>query len=179
MLRFDKATYLSLFFRFILSERLSNSLWELWESMLINIVSILIYNFIEFIILLYTFSVICFAWHKECIIRLISFSKFSDVLPTFTCAKAIGNLWSICVGLNSLSCLWSDTVESKTLATWSEILISPFSCFLNENISLSKALWIFWHPLGSIIVFLKVSTFFSFNCFFRFCRFFKNISIIF
>ena len=50
------------------------------------------YNFIEFIILLYTFLVIYFDRYKEYIICLISFSKFSDVLATFTCASAIGHL---------------------------------------------------------------------------------------
>ena len=35
-------------------------------------------------------------------ICLISFSKFSDVLPAFTCASAIGNLGSICLGVNIL-----------------------------------------------------------------------------
>ena len=34
---------------------------------------------------------------------LISFSKFSDVLPAFTCARAIGSLRSICLGVNILS----------------------------------------------------------------------------
>ena len=35
-------------------------------------------------------------------ICLILFDKFSDVLPTFTCASAIGNLCSICLGVNIL-----------------------------------------------------------------------------
>ena len=58
MLRFDKATYLSLLFKFILLKRLSNSLQEsdvLLFSELINVVSILSYKFIEFIILLHSF----------------------------------------------------------------------------------------------------------------------------
>ena len=50
------------------------------------------YNFIAFIKLLYTFLVISFARYKEYMIRLISFSKLSDVLPAFICANAIGNL---------------------------------------------------------------------------------------
>ena len=50
-----------------------------------NIVSTLFYNFIEFIILLYTYLVFSFARYKEYIICLISFSKFSDVLPAFIC----------------------------------------------------------------------------------------------
>ena len=36
-------------------------------------------------------------------IFLVSFSKFSDVLPAFTCARAINNLLGICVGVNILS----------------------------------------------------------------------------
>ena len=95
MLRFDKVTYLSFLFKFILSVTLSQSLRGsdvLLFSQFINIVSILFYNFIEFIILLYTFLVISFCRYKEYIICLISFSKFSDVLPAFSCTRAIGNL---------------------------------------------------------------------------------------
>ena len=94
MLRFDETTDLSFFFRTILSARLSNSLRGSDVPLFlefINIVSILFYTFIEFIILLYTFLVISFAQYKECIICLISFSKFSDALPAFTYASAIGN----------------------------------------------------------------------------------------
>ena len=84
-------------------------LWDLtrlWESSVllfsefINIVSILFYNVIEFIILLYTSLVTSFSRYKEYIISLISFCKFLDVLPTFTCARAIGNVWTIWFGLN-------------------------------------------------------------------------------
>ena len=77
---------------------MSNSLWRL-----INIVSIPFYNFIWFIILLYTFLVISFSQYKEYMIFLISFNMFSDVLSAFTCASAIDNLWSICLGVNILS----------------------------------------------------------------------------
>ena len=102
MLRFGKGIYLSLLFKFILLERLSNSLWGsdvLPFSEFINIVSILFYNFIEFIILLYTVLGFSFTRDKEYIICLTSFSKFSDVLPVFTCASATGNLWSLCLGV--------------------------------------------------------------------------------
>ena len=68
MLKFDKATYLSLLFKSVLSaERLSNSLWEsddLLFSEFKNIISILLYNFIEFIRILYTLLVISFARFK-------------------------------------------------------------------------------------------------------------------
>ena len=60
MLRFDKATYLSILFKFILSVRWSNSQrrsdFPLFLEF-IHIVSILFYNFIDFIILLYIFLV--------------------------------------------------------------------------------------------------------------------------
>ena len=58
------------------------------------------YTFPEFIMLLYTFSVVFFAQYKEYMICLIPFSTFPDVLPAFTCAGATGNPWSICLGLN-------------------------------------------------------------------------------
>ena len=99
----DKVTYLLLLFKFVLSKRLSNSLWGsdvLLFLEFIYIVSILLYNFIEFIIMLYSFFVISFVRYKEYTICLISFNKFSDELPTFTCARAIGNLWSICLEVN-------------------------------------------------------------------------------
>ena len=76
------------------------------------------YVFIEFIILLYTFIVISFARYKEYMISLISFSKFSEVLPGFTCARTSGNFGSTFLGGNILrpsSCfildLASDTSE--------------------------------------------------------------------
>ena len=54
---------------------------------------------------LYTFLVICFARYKEYIICMTSFSKFSDELPAFVCVRATGNLSSICLELNILSCV--------------------------------------------------------------------------
>ena len=68
MLKCDKATHLSLLCAFILSERMSNSMYGsdvLLFSEFINMVSVLFYNFIEFIILLYTFLVISFVQCKE------------------------------------------------------------------------------------------------------------------
>ena len=53
-------------------------------------------------------------------ICLISFSKFLDVLTDFTCAGVIGNLGSICLGVNIFSCLWLKTLQLETL--WSETL---------------------------------------------------------
>ena len=93
MLRFGKATYLSLLFKFILSERFSNSLRGsnvLVFSELINIVSTLFYNSFEMIIFLYTFLVISFALYKEYMICLISFSKFSDAISAFFVQMLLG-----------------------------------------------------------------------------------------
>ena len=51
-------------------------------------------------------------------ICLISFNKFSDVLPAVNCARAVGNLWSICWGVSILRpspyfalCLTSDAIK--------------------------------------------------------------------
>ena len=65
---FDEVTYLSLFFEFALSVRLSDNLRGsvvLIFSELINIASILYYIYVEFIMLLYIFLVISFSQNKE------------------------------------------------------------------------------------------------------------------
>ena len=50
MLWFDKATYLSFLLKYILSEILSNNLWDVLLCLEFkNVVPILFYNFIEFI----------------------------------------------------------------------------------------------------------------------------------
>ena len=74
------------------------------------------YTFIEIIMLIYTFLVISFAQYKESMICVISCSKFSDVVPAFTCAS-IGNLWSICLGVNILRLEWSEAFFSETWKT--------------------------------------------------------------
>ena len=89
----------------------------------IYVVSILFYKFTEFILLLYTFLVSYFAQYKEHMIWQISFSKFSNVLTAFTCASAIGNLWSTCLGVNILRC-----ELSETLALWGDIPRRSFPC---------------------------------------------------
>ena len=139
MLRFDKVTCLSLLHNSILSERLINSLWKMDVLLyleFINIVSILCYTFIEFIILLYTFSVIYFAQFKEYVVWRISFCKFSDLLLGFICNSAIGNLWSIYLGINILRLEQSDTSSTLTdILGWPESLAG-----FNGNISLLEAL---------------------------------------
>ena len=100
MLKFGRTAYSSVLFKFSLSERLSNSLWISYILLFlefINIVSIVLYNFIELIILLYKFLIISFDRYKEYFIWRISFSKFSGVLLTFPYAKAVDNPWSICL----------------------------------------------------------------------------------
>ena len=46
-------------------------------------------------------------------ISMILFSKFSGVVPAFICARAIGNLWSTCLGVNILRLEWSDILSEK------------------------------------------------------------------
>ena len=118
MLRFDKGLYLSLLFNFNLSERFSESLWGsdvLLFPELINIISILLYTFIEFIILLYIFSVIYFTHYKGYMTWRNSFSKFLHVLPAFTCARATRNLWSICLRVNILIYFLCDAFNGNIL----------------------------------------------------------------
>ena len=47
----------------------------------------------------------------------ILFSKFWYVLPAFTCTSAIGILRSICLEINILIHLSSNTLRSQTIAT--------------------------------------------------------------
>ena len=115
----------------MLSEISSNCLWRsdvLPSSEFKNITSILFYTFIEFIMFLYAFLVISFFQYKEYIIYLILFSNFSKVLSAFTCASAIGNLWSICWRIKILRFEWSETLSEK-----------PVPSIFTGNIPLSKA----------------------------------------
>ena len=103
--------------------------------------------------MLYNFSVTSFVRCKKHMICLISVSKFSDVFPAFTCGNNIGNLWSICLGVNILGLEWLETRSQiavpsvfignvfpskapRTLSLLSERLykflrISFFSCFFS------------------------------------------------
>ena len=140
-------------------------------SELINLASISYYTFIEFFILLYTFLVISFAWYKEYNIGRISFDKFSDVLTACTCARVIGYLLSICLGLlNSkipfkrLVCFLStsfivilplQTLSPKDLHVWTcrkswiYLLVLCFKSF--QSISSSNFLILLYSFLISIL----------------------------
>ena len=50
-----------------------------------------------------------------------------DALPAFSCARATGDLWSICLGVNILRLEWSETLYEK-----------PVSLNFIGNILLSK-----------------------------------------
>ena len=91
---------------------------------------------------------------------LTNFSKFLNVLPAFTFARAIANLLSICLGANIWSCLPSEVLDMQV--TPSKLLVSPFPCFCFGNVPPSKASRTFCLPLRSIIAFLRVSPFFIF-----------------
>ena len=94
------------------------------------------------------FLVISFDWYKEYMICLILFSKFSDVLLPITWTRAIGNLWSICLGVNILNRV--DKSEGRP---------SPCAAFVG-NIPLFKALrvnsWPYWK---SVCTFRSISLF--------------------
>ena len=67
-------------------------------------------------------------------ICLISLSKFSDALPAFTGARAIGNLGSICLGVN----IFNRVAKA-------EGRLFPYVSFIG-NIPLLKALRIISRP---------------------------------
>ena len=97
-------------------------------------------------------------------ICLTLLSKFSDVLLAFTCARAIGNFWSIYLGVNILGLDWSEFrlftssffFELIWLQKHQELSLSFFlslSLFLSPSLSL---------PSQSAYKFLRVSFFFGF-----------------
>ena len=95
----------------------------------------------QFVILLYnyTFITILFfilLFHIFCILLYII--KFSDVSPALTCASAISNFWSICVGVHYL-------------------IPVPYVSFPTGNISLLKPLRTF--SSFSLFAFLRVLLF--------------------
>lgn len=111
-----------------MAARLSNSLSDsdvLLFSEFKNILSILYFNWICYIVVY--FLLISFAWCKEYITWQISFNKFLNALPAYTCARATFILWSICLGLHILRLVWW-----QTLATQANSKGSPFSfnCFI-------------------------------------------------
>ena len=57
---------------------------------------------------------------------LISFSKFSDVLPAFTCAITIGKLLSFCLEHNILRFKRSETLAMQLQAMRVDIRGIPF-----------------------------------------------------
>ena len=91
---------------------------------------------------------VSFARYKEYMICLLLFSTFSDVLLPFTCARAFGNCWSICLGVNILRLEWSETLSDKLVS----------SNFVG-NIFLSKALRTLSLPLKKLYRFLRTSSF--------------------
>ena len=145
-------------------------------SEFINVVSLFFYNFIEFIILLYTLSVNYFPWYKKNIIwKIISFSNFLDVLPEFTCASAIGNLWSISLWGNILRHIWSETLGLETLATQVSIPGLPVpSAGFSWNILLLEAWRTTFLPSWSASMLSIVSVFsFFFSTYIRLFLFLK------
>ena len=119
-------------FKSILSVRLSNSLWRSDASLFLEFIStvfiFVLYLYLIHYIVIYFFSNF-FARCNKYMICLTSFSKFSDVLPAFTCARTIGDLWNICLRVNILRLEWSKTLSEK-----------PAPSVFIRNILLSKAL---------------------------------------
>ena len=118
-------------------------------------------NFAEFITLLCTFLVIFFfffARYREYMICFISFNKFLNVLPACTYAKAISNIWIICLEVNILTLDWSHNFSEK-----------PIPSISIGNILLWKAPEPFSLSLKNVYKFFKRSSLFyffvRFSCF--------------
>ena len=94
-------------------------------------------------------------------ICLISFNEFSKLLPAFTYARAIGNLWIICLQVNILSPVRSFIEVDNILPVLSVSFRSlDYSDSLSfENIPVSDGLNTTFLPLGSAIAFLVTSSF--------------------
>ena len=123
--------------------------------------------------LLFSFLAISRAKYKGYMIYRISFSKFSDILPAFTCARAIGNLCSLYLGISILR--QERCSRSKTVAVWSNISRRPvLSIGLIGNILLSKPLKTISVPAKNAHRLLRVSLFCSFPMGFSGFAFFLN-----
>ena len=79
-------------------------------------------------------------------------------MPAFTCARAIGNLWSIFLGVNILRLEWSETLQSDTLAT--------------------RAMQVKSEEIFFLFLFIKVQDFFKNNDYFIWIFIFKNLFCI-
>ena len=88
-----------------------------------------------------------------------------DVLPAFTCARAIGHLWSICLGAKNLSQL----AKSKECEANICSLSFPCAAFIG-NIPLLKELtvtfWPSWRAftLSKVFLFLFLPSRFLYSC---------------
>ena len=119
----------------------------------INIVSTLFNNFTESILLFYVFLVTSFSRYKKYMICPILFNKFSDILPAFTCASAIGNLWSICLGVKTFCCLLKSRIVSTILTIFSGFSFSGISLWLMKFLRLINYSLMFFTILSFLVWF--------------------------
>ena len=153
-------------------------------SEFVNVVSILYYTFTEFIILLllllyslyYTFfsNFFCSIHRKHDLKN--SFSKYLDVSPSLTCARAIGNLWSILIpfpfcGLLKLNIF---LIISITL---SEFSISRIS-FLSTLFLKSIHILLMWFTIFLFVVSLELDKSFIKNDRLWYLKYSLNISVL-
>ena len=122
--------------------------------------SIHFYNWIQFhcidvIMLLCTFLGISFDWYKEWTICLISFYKLSEWLPTFNCARAISNFWSICLGDNIVSPVPVVDFNGNNPLLKALITNSLKTSFTIKNVTFSF-LFFFWLRFSLVIKIKKI-----------------------
>ena len=91
----------------------------------------------------------------------MSCNKLSELLPAFTCAIAIGNLWSIYLGVSTLRLEWSRFKMPARLGFVKNILISKASGIFSLT---SKKLYKFWRTISFSCFF---SWLFGFVCFLK------------
>ena len=102
---------MSFLFKIILSLKSSNSLWGADALLFLEFLNIVFVSVLQLYwnhcVVIYFFSNFIFSiqiiFYLIFCYKNILFSKFSDVLHAFDCARAIGNLWNICLEVNILS----------------------------------------------------------------------------
>ena len=152
MVGFDKAIYLFLLLKSISSVKLTNGLWGSDVLLLLEFTNI-VYIFVLYLywiqyIVIYLL-VISFARCKKYLIFLITLGKFLNVVPVFSCPRAIGYLWNRFLGVNILRLEWFETLSEKSVPSVSV-----------GNILFSKASRTLSLPSQNPCKFLRVSLFF-------------------
>ena len=124
-----------------------------------NIVSIFV---LYFYLLWLNYVIVYFFKNFFCSIQrinncLVSFSKFSDVLPAFTCASTTDNLWRICLRVNISRHVSSSWLLNSTIFATISIILFGFS-FLGVYFLIIDFLNLLNESIVCLTIFLDWST---------------------